>query len=120
MRFDLVGRTVDDVDSSAVGPPAFASSQAEPLTRIRNPPVVFLLELVRVRARCRVATLPELLNEPLPLVICLERDKRLALVGSDHVDDVLVHPSQIRIRVSLRRLRGAGLPCHHGRERCYQ
>src|SRR5580658_8813895 len=72
VRVDLVGRPVLNVSAAAVGlPPSFEFGGVV-IVRIRDAAVVLFFERVVSRTRRRIAALPELLDEVLALVICLQ------------------------------------------------
>ena len=97
MRFDLVGRSPDDVDPAAICLPS-GYSRSEMLVRVGDPAVMFLFEFVLRRVGRRIATQPELLDELLAFLVGLQAQERGPFVGRDDVDHVLVQPLLVRSR----------------------
>jgi hypothetical protein len=68
MRIDFIGWAVDDIQVAAVRFPA-RPTRRKMLVGVSNPAAELLSELVLRAARVRIATLPELLDEPFALFI---------------------------------------------------
>ena len=92
-RVNLVRRAIDDKHVTAIGLPARGTGRCPKiLVGVSKPVVVLLLKLVFGRAWSKVATLPKLLNEVVPLLICRELLKGGALGIVNNIDDILVQP----------------------------
>lgn len=93
VRVNLIRRAIEDKHVTAIGLPARGAGRCpKMLVGVRKPVVVLLLKLVFGRAGSRIATLPELFNEMVPLLICRELLKGGALGIVNNIDDILVQP----------------------------
>lgn len=91
MRVNFIRRTIADIDAAAVGLPA-RLTRCKVLVGKCEPAIMFFLELVLRRAGGRIAARPELLDEMLPLLVCVQTLKRGLLFVSNDVEHVLVEP----------------------------
>src|SRR6185437_10641154 len=91
MRIDLIRRAVLDINHSAVGFPA-GNTGSIMVVRVSDTAVDFLFVLVFFRVGCRIAALPEVLNELFAFFVGLQMLESLALLIGDDVGNVFVQP----------------------------
>src|SRR5438552_11189516 len=91
MRLDLIWRTINDVDSTAISPPTLNAGR-KMLVGIGDAPVVFVLKFVVLAIRIRVAPLPEGFNELVAFFVIRELGEGLALVISNDPAHIFVQP----------------------------
>src|SRR5690349_953257 len=88
MTFHLAGRTVQDVDATAVCLPS-RHCGGETVIGISDPPVMLLFELVLDGSGGRVAADPELLDEGFALRVALQTVEGRPLFVRDDVNHIL-------------------------------
>src|SRR5579859_5782722 len=96
VELDFIRRAVVDVHVSAVALPSGIARGKVCVGKI-NAPEEFFFEGVRPAAGTGVPPLPELLDEPVALLVGGELFKSPALPGLDEVADRAVQPALIRI-----------------------
>src|ERR1035438_649328 len=115
MGFDFVRRAEHDVDTAAIGLPAWNQAPGEVPVGVSYAPIVFGLELVFRSARRGIAAQPELFDEMVALRIGPQALERGALPVFDDVDHIFFEPLGVGRDFRLRRWRlvlrrDAGLP----------